>query len=293
MAHLPLLSNLVPCTEGSGVDLGKALGAKVVLLQWHSQNVDGLVELPVYVDEWLGANTSASIEQVVVHLHGKERDGDVTWADIAAARSRLPIDQQSRTLIVVPQFLNGLDKAKLHRLNRSNRLLVWKSNGWGEGCDSVRPKPTALDGGVSSFEALDTIVCHFASRHMFPSIQRIVVSGHSMGGQLVHRYSIIGSPPLSPQELRAVRMEFVVMNPASYVYFNSDRSGPPALEANVYKYGFEKLNSKLPTYRGIRNDQDAQFYLNRMLCERHIHFLHGEEDRGVGDDRPEAMAQGT
>ncbi|CBQ71375.1 conserved hypothetical protein [Sporisorium reilianum SRZ2] len=293
MAYLPISTDLVSCTEGSGVSLEKGDGARIDLLRWRSQSTDSAVELPVYVDGWLGANAGASIEQVVVHLHGKERDGNVAWDDIAAARSRLSVDQQRTTLIVVPQFLNGLDKAKIHASNQSH-LLMWKSNGWGDGSTSVRPKPSALnDGGISSFEALDAIVCHFANRQLYASIKRIVVSGHSMGGQLVQRYSILGAPPLSPQQRQAVRVEYVVMNPASYLYFNAERPGAPAADANVYKYGFNQLASKVSTYRGIENSQDAQFYLDRMLRERTVAFLHGEADRGVGDDRPEAMAQGA
>lgn len=46
-------------------------GARTDLLRWHSQSTDGMVQLPVYVDEWLNPSISASIEQVVVHVHGK------------------------------------------------------------------------------------------------------------------------------------------------------------------------------------------------------------------------------
>ncbi|TKY87564.1 hypothetical protein EX895_003578 [Sporisorium graminicola] len=317
MAYPPISSEFIPCQDDSSVSLTKAHGARTDRLRWHSQGTGGQVELPVYVDEWLDPNACASIEQVVVHVHGKERDGNVAWADIAAARSRLPIGQQSTTLVVVPQFLNGLDITKMHSSNQHGQLLVWKSNGWGEGSASVRPRPLALDQGVSSFEALDAIVCHYANQHIYTSIKRIVVSGHSMGGQLVHRYSVLGSPPLSPQQRLVLKLEYVVMNPASFLYFEPDRIGPPAAvgptsrgktkggraeiltvsvqhqNANNYKYGFEKLDVKLPTYRGVQESTDVQFYLKRMLSERCVAFLHGEADRGVGDDRPEALAQGA
>uniref|UniRef100_V5EQH2 Uncharacterized protein n=1 Tax=Kalmanozyma brasiliensis (strain GHG001) TaxID=1365824 RepID=V5EQH2_KALBG len=90
-----------------------------------------------------------------------------------------------------------------------------------------------------------------------------------MGGQLVHRYSILSSPIL-PAAKRDLKVEYVVMNAASYLYFSGEREGPPA-----------------PT------QQDPHWYLSRMLQERQIHFVNGATDRGTGDDRPEAMAQGA
>lgn len=59
--------------------------------------------------------------------------------------------------------------------------------------------------------------------HSGPSL-----AGHSLGGQLVHRYSILGCPPLTWQQRQALVVEYVVMNPASYLYFTPERAGPPA-----------------------------------------------------------------
>ncbi|KAJ9475858.1 hypothetical protein PHBOTO_005921 [Pseudozyma hubeiensis] len=297
-------------TDRNGVEKG----ARTDVLQWRSQGTSVLLGLPICVDKWLDQSSSATIEQVVVHLHGKgecvencwsdgeislivpgfelvitsERDASAAWADMAAARSRVQHPTGS-ILVVAPQFFNGLDKAKVQASSASG-LLVWKANGWGEGAPSVLPK---VSGGVSSFEALDAILCHFADRRAYPLLKQIVLSGHSMGAQFVHRYSILGSPPLSPQQRECVSVKFVVMNPASYLYFDSHRSGPPAPGMNVYKYGFQELLTKIPSYPSLQERQDPHFYLARMLRERTIHLIHGEADLGVGDDRPEAMAQGA
>lgn len=55
-----------------------------------------------------------------------------------------------------------------------------------------------------------------------------LAAGHSMGGQLVHRYSVLSSPIL-PGARRDLTVEYVVMNAASYLYFSGERVGPPAL----------------------------------------------------------------
>uniref|UniRef100_V5EXU0 Uncharacterized protein n=1 Tax=Kalmanozyma brasiliensis (strain GHG001) TaxID=1365824 RepID=V5EXU0_KALBG len=179
MAGRPFLPDLVPCREDSGVQLEQVGGARVDLLQWQSQASNEQVALPVYTDRWLSSNTCGSIEQVVVHVHGKERDADIAWADIAAARGRLSVDQQKKTLLVVPQFLNGLDKSKYQPANQ-DLLLVWKGNGWGEGSPSVRPKASVSNDntGISSFEALDAILSHFANRQMYHGVERIVFCKH-------------------------------------------------------------------------------------------------------------------
>ena len=183
--------------------------------------------------------------------------------------------------------LNGLDKAKFATSKHAN-LLVWKGNDvsnlhlfpqlhcldilsdtftfyysqWGDGLPSVHrkdlPKSSA---GISSFEALDAILCHFADARRYPSLRRIVLckfspspqsfltsmpkltreqrlvfvlvrgaAGHSMGGQLVHRYSILGSVPIRPE----VEVKYVVMNPASFLYFAAERAGPAALVSFCY-----------------------------------------------------------
>lgn len=38
----------------------------------------------------------------------EERDADIAWADVAAARSRLSVEEQGRTLLVVPQLVSDL-----------------------------------------------------------------------------------------------------------------------------------------------------------------------------------------
>ena len=41
------------------------------LLQWQSHSTGSSVSLPLYIDDCATADTRATIEQVVVHVHGK------------------------------------------------------------------------------------------------------------------------------------------------------------------------------------------------------------------------------
>ena len=106
---------------------------------------------------------------------------------------------------------NGLDKGEYQRDPRgTERLLVWKGNNvcmlgepaylslclsltvmvplqWGEGGASQYPRGS----NMSSFEVLDALIAHHSSRVSVSSARAPRHSCHSMGGQLVQRYSVL------------------------------------------------------------------------------------------------------
>jgi hypothetical protein len=53
-------------------------------------------------------------------------------------------------------------------------------------------------------------------------LKSVVLVGHSGGGQLLNRYTIVGA---APAELAAsgIHVRFVIANPSSYFYFSNDR----------------------------------------------------------------------
>ncbi|SPO48721.1 uncharacterized protein PSANT_06412 [Moesziomyces antarcticus] len=197
-----------------------------------------------------------------------ERDGASAWRDMASARDQLSPEQAATTLIVAPHF----DKFG------HGRPLVWKGNTWGEGGPSQGRKDSG-PAGVSSFEALDALVTHFSS---YTSTRKITLSGHSLGAQLVQRYSVLGRPH--------TEITYVVMNPATFLYLTPERPGPACPDMDIYKYGLEGVDSALSCYGAVG---DRTMLARRWLSERVVHFLHAEHDRGVGDERPPALAQGA
>jgi pimeloyl-ACP methyl ester carboxylesterase len=81
-----------------------------------------------------------------------------------------------------------------------------------------------------------------ADRKLFPNLRQVVVAGHSGGGQVVQRYAIAGKgEPLLAQQ--GVGVRYVVANPSSYAYFNSERPEPSIAAScpgyNDWKYGME------------------------------------------------------
>lgn len=118
----------------------------------------------------------------------------------------------------------------------NNRTLQWHGSQWAYGADTRSPS-TFLDAsgvshpapGVSSFEAVDAAVAHYANKTRFPNIESIVVAGHSLGAQMVQRYALIGAVPS-----RDVPVHFVIANPSSYAYLDSVRPNSTANCASTY-----------------------------------------------------------
>ena len=85
------------------------------------------------------------------------------------------------------------------------------------------PGETATTTSVSSFAAMDVLLEALCDRTNYPSLERIVVAGHSAGGQFVHRYGISsGSPCLDDGD----RVKLVAANPRSFAYLDGRRYLP-------------------------------------------------------------------
>jgi trehalose 6-phosphate synthase len=66
----------------------------------------------------------------------------------------------------------------------------------------------------------------------FPDLKTVVLAGHSGGGQLVHRYAVVGKAPAALASA-GIHLRYVVANPSSYVYFSDAR---PALNAHCREF---------------------------------------------------------
>ncbi|KAN0062436.1 hypothetical protein ACQY0O_005324 [Thecaphora frezii] len=262
-------------------------GAKVALFRFTARHTGKEAVLPVYVDEWFTGSARNKVKRVVVHVHGMLRNADVAWQNADAGRKTVKADRGS-ILIVAPLFLNLDDKAKYaaHGQDTGN-LLVFEGNGWGEGAVNALPHPIPA---VSSFEVLDQFIAFASDPANFPNIDHVTISGHSLGAQLSHRYSILGDAQTVPKSPASV--SFVSMDPATYLYFTPERKGPSCAGMNDYKYGFDKIQAAFPTYGSIKRMSQKDFQ-SRYLNKRSAHFVNGAKDKGTGDERCAAMAQGA
>jgi pimeloyl-ACP methyl ester carboxylesterase len=140
-------------------------------------------------------------------------------------------------------------------------------------------------------------------RTRFPQLARIVLAGHSAGGQIVHRYAVLNG---IDQALRAagIGMSYIISSPSSYLYFTKERPtgaadgrfAPYDAAAcpgyNLYRYGVENLG-RLARYAG--NLGSAGLF--RRYAARDVTYLLGTADNDP--DHPQldqncgARAQGS
>ncbi|GJD62235.1 hypothetical protein [Methylobacterium frigidaeris] len=201
------------------------------------------------------------VTRAVIVLHGRLRDAEVYYASALAAREAAGAGGAG-ALLVVPQFLSQIDWAG-HALPAD--VLHWTLEGWQGGDDALGPEP------LSSFDALDAILARLGDRARFPNLSRLVVAGHSGGGQVAQRYAVLSRAGDALAQ-RGVRVSYVVANPSSYAYFTPERPGPtadcPGYES--WKYGMQDL----PRYAGGA----APAALEAAYVARPVIYLLGARD---------------
>jgi pimeloyl-ACP methyl ester carboxylesterase len=169
---------------------------------------------------------------------------------------------------------------------------------------------------LSSFDFIDEIVRKLADKKTFPNLTKIVVAGHSAGGQVATRYAMANKV----HDTRGVSITYVVANPSSYAWPASVRplptgdADPAGADKEALGNDGEKVHTnftygpfdatKLPNYNrwpaGLENlagytGQMTADQLKKQLVERPTTYLLGQVDvlpLGGFDSSPTAMAQG-
>lgn len=164
--------------------------------------------LPSYQSYSL-ARGDTLVTQAVVVVHGTDRNADdyfTTMADATVLAGRL-----SSTVIIAPQF-QTIDEAP------AADEPYWTSAGWRAGDLSVSNGPLPR---ISAYTAVDTILARLGNRERFPRLSRIVVTGHSAGGQLVHRFAATSR---MASTLSGIAVRYVAANPSTWLYLGPERT---------------------------------------------------------------------
>lgn len=138
-----------------------------------------------------------SVQRAVITIHGLNQDPGTYVSSMMSALSQVTGDSNinfSTVQIMAPYFVNGNAKGTDFPFDTTaggstSSALVWKGSQWSAGADSQYPSNSS----VSSFEVLDQIIQYYDNTTMFPNMKQIVISGHSLGGQAVQRYAMIGN----------------------------------------------------------------------------------------------------
>ena len=121
------------------------------------------------------------VQIAVLVVDGSNRDDEGNFARImAAARAS---GKGPTTLVIAPRFKTADDQPAADEH-------VWTKDDWPSGDLSHDGKDAA--GRLSSFAVLDRLFAELSDTTRFPGLRRIVLVGHSAGGQLVNRYVAVG-----------------------------------------------------------------------------------------------------
>jgi pimeloyl-ACP methyl ester carboxylesterase len=186
----------------------------------------GKGNLPFYcsVDGKIADLTQAQpdVVRALIVFHGKLRNADVyNRSGLEAVKNAGAAGKG--TLLITPQFLAEEDAAAFHL---PPNVLRWGPEEWMGGNN-------ALNGGPSSFDAIDAILALLADKKEFPNLKSVVLAGHSGGGQVMQRYAVVGRGG-DALTRAGVHVRYVVANPSSYVYFSPER---PVLDVkSEFKY---------------------------------------------------------
>lgn len=244
-----------------------------------------------------------SITRALIMVHGAGRNADHYFETSTAAGFLAGALQN--TLIIAPRFAAGKDTLAVNEVQWPERGDTWRSGGMSP------TNPT-----ISSFDLVDQIIRQLADKKRFPNLTKVVVTGHSAGGQFTTRYEMANKI----HGTLGVALSYVVANPSSYAWpapvrplptgdadpatADKEALGPNGEKVHTgFTYGqfdttkapgFDRWPAGLEQRTGYTaSETDDQ--LRRQLAERPTTYLLGQVDvlpLGGFDSSPSAMAQG-
>lgn len=247
---------------------------------------------------------NAAITRALVMVHGAGRNADHYFETSTAAG--FLAGALENTIIIAPRFAAGTDKVAENEVLWPERGENWRSGG-----------ALSTNATYGSFDLVDDILKSLANKKNFPNLTKIVVAGHSAGGQFATRYEMANKVH---GKLGGVALTYVVANPSSYAWpaavrpLPTGNADPSSADKEAVGPNGEKVNgdftfgpfdaAKAPTFdtwpaglekrtgytAGVTDDQ-----LRKQLVERPTTYLLGQVDvlpLGGFDSSPNAMAQG-
>ncbi len=211
--------------------------------------------------------------RAVLLIHGVQRNADDYYRNGLGLLEKAGLDT-SDTLLLAPNFLNEADR------RAGADMPLWPRDKWMHGTDSEKGRP-----GIAAFSVLDDLLSYLANRRRFPAMREIVLIGHSAGGQLMQRYSILGDGDERLAD-SGIGVRYVVSSPSSYVYFEDSRLQDGIFKPvrtimcpsfSRYRYGLDRAPFYL-TRQGLGPEQ-----LFRRYARRDVTFMVGERDNDSGN----------
>jgi hypothetical protein len=221
-----------------------------------------------------------NIEIVVIIVHGSGRNADGYLYSMMSA-----VEMQNckdNVLVIAPRFLAVEDGVLAVPLITDQPEMIkmvppmnWNETDpiphtWRYGANALSPSDE-----FSSYDAMDAIIETLFSQAdkggRFRNLKRVVVSGHSAGGQFTHRWSLTSNSPiwgdnmndanaqtkssrkLNHRQRSRVELLVVVANPRSFAYLDNRRF----TNSSNYEIPPQELRNSCPTYNSWEWGLDA------------------------------------
>lgn len=250
---------------------------------------DDTIIQPYYITNKFNPN---KVKRAIVSLPGRPRDSwkyanlfynALKWV---YAKNKYGIEE-GEVIIVAPLALNQDDQAVGGTNGEDSNWAVYRMSNWEFGGSTQSPKTA---NSVSFYTGLDKIIDNLMDKSQYPNLNKVVVAGHSMGGQAVVRYALMKHEKSYDSDIM-----YWAGNPGSYTWLVEDRptSEDCKNSENSYPYGMDDSDG-FPKYARamVENGQSVGDIVNRFRS-RTVHYALGLLDNGAGDTHCEALAQGA
>src|SRR5687768_2265479 len=144
-----------------------------------------------------------NLTRAFILIHGTGRNADHYFETaVAAAFLAGALDN---TIVISPHFIVDADSAtaKPDEVKWPNRGVSWRAGGM----STSHP-------ALSAFDFADEIIRNLADKKRFPRLTKVVVAGHSAGGQFAARYGMASKVHDTP----GVSISYVPANPSTYAW---------------------------------------------------------------------------
>ena len=195
-------------------------------------------------------SVSENTRYAIISLHGDGRNAYEHFNIITQAAANAGVEDS--TILLAPLYPFQDD---INQYNLGDDVLYWPDSDWNAGDLSRNTQSNPRPFRISSFSTMDTIYHRLAENN--PNLERIVLTGHSAGSQMVVRYAA-GGRAQGPLNSLGIEFVYVPTNTPSFLYYDDNRvlnQGADAFEfgptdcgsASQYKYGLDNLNQYMET----------------------------------------------
>ena len=222
-------------------------------------------------------DVSEQIKTAIISIHGDGRNAEEHYELLMTLSSQAgAVDS---TIILAPLYCIQSD---IDNYSLDSTTLFWPNSDWNAGDLSRSTASNPRPSQISAFSIIDSILHRLVENNI--NLEKIIITGHSAGSQLVVRYAAGGRAQNHIVEEREIDFLYVPTNTPSFLYMDSLRVVNEALQpyqfeypfscgtSNYYKYGLNNLNEYMEQ-TGVAN-------IRNNYSERKIIYLIGEYDIG-------------